>query len=208
MRHGKKITLIKISLSFAFLLLTSCTLFKPVAPVSITSYVLNSIPHRLPKYHSRSVSLYVQTPTSNAVYNSNRMMYREKAHQIAAFALNEWAKTPNQMLEPLIVESLQKTNYFQSLITAPHMGNYSYSLSTHINQLLQDYSKKYPILRLTVQAQIKTVRSQRVIASKVFKVTVPIKEHTPYGGVKAANRATAIILKQLVHFTIKTIGSQ
>ncbi|MGB0784414.1 MAG: ABC-type transport auxiliary lipoprotein family protein, partial [Marinomonas sp.] len=80
----------------------------------ISTYTLDKIPHNVARHHTNNISILVQTPTTKPIYDSTQMMYREKAYKISAYAVSEWAKTPAQMLQSLIVETLQKTSLFKA----------------------------------------------------------------------------------------------
>src|SRR5437868_5995250 len=117
---------------------SACSLLTPVNSEH-TKYILDAVPKNLPKYHSqRPVVLKVAMPTTQPVYNTTKMIYSIQTFQLQEYALNEWAKTPSEMLQPMIVDSLLSTRYFKAIITSPDMGNYDYLLNTQIYQVLQD----------------------------------------------------------------------
>lgn len=179
--------------------LTGC--FGPVAPVQITQYNLNALPDTLPPHHKKSATLLVLPPATKPVYNTTNMIYSDQPYQIESFVLNQWAKTPSDMLQSLIVETLTKANYFKAVVTPPYVGYYTYALNTHIFELQQDYTSASPVLHLSVQAQLIKASTQAVVASTVITINEPILEKTPYGGVIAANKATSEMLSELASFT-------
>lgn len=184
--------------------LASCSLLSPVDSEPTTKYVLDASPKNIAKYRSpRSVVLKVSTTTTQPIYNTTKMLYSIQAHQLQEYALNEWAKTPSEMLQPMIVDSLMYTRYFKAVITPPDAGSYDYLLNTQVYQLLQDYTYPRPQIRLSVHAQLIKASSGQVIATRVFNCNQPMYELSPYGGVLAANRATEDVLRQLVKFTME-----
>ncbi len=191
---------------FCVIVLAGCSILKPTKPIPSSNYQLNSIPKNVPKRSRHSVTLLVSTPTTKPVYNTTKMMYSKRRYQVSTFGLNKWVKTPSQMLQPLIVQTLQRTGYFHAIVAPPHIGHHDYTLSTQIFELLQDYTHRPPLLRLSVHAQISKTTTNKVIASDVFNVNQPIRQRTAYGGVVAANYATAIILTKLARFTLSAVG--
>ena len=74
-------------------------------------------------------------------------------YEIGYFRDNEWAETPAQMLDELLVRTVRELGYFKAVLTSPADTNASYRLQTTIVELLQDHTVKPPILRLALRVQ-------------------------------------------------------
>ncbi len=185
--------------------LISCTMFSPVPVDSQNKYVLNTLPHVQVKKSQRRMTLSVARPDSRAPYRTKQIAYSTQPYQIAYFAKNSWVSYPAEMLHALMIQSLQNTHYFHAVIGPSMSGEYDYSLNTQLESLLQDYTHRPGMLRLTVRAEIVRVSTNKIIATKQFVITEPIAQPSPYSGVTAANRATAEMLQQLTQFCLNTI---
>lgn len=200
-----KITILKnIVFSLNIILLTSCTLFSPIN-LEKKKYVINKAPIDLPKKQTQLITLLVLSPQTKAIYNTTEMAYTTQPYKIDYFSQNEWAETPAQMFQPLIVQTLQNTHYFNAVFTPPYSGHYTYILRTQILELLQDYISQPAMLRLTIRFQLSDGADNKVIGSKTFSVNEPIHKNIPYAGVIAANNAAAKILKSFTIFTLKQL---
>lgn len=195
MKYGK-------FLIFIFTILLSGCL-GPVQTEPSATYVLNTIPCHVPTKPARHITLLVLQPETRPVINTTQMAYTIKPFQVAYFGRNQWAETPSQMLEPLMVQSLQNTHYFHAVVTPPYTGRYDYMLSTQILQLQQDYVCCPNVVKFTLRAQLTRTVTNQVIATKQFTVVMPIRRRTPYSGVIAANEATAKILAELTEFCLQ-----
>lgn len=193
---------VKYSIILWSLLLSSCSLLSPVKTEPSATYLLNTVPHCLPKKQTRPLTLLVLPPDTRPVYNTTLMAYTIKPYQVSYFARNQWAETPSQMLLPLIVQTLQNTHYFHAVVTPPYSGRYNYLLTTQILTLQQNYICCPHVVEMSVRAQLLRGSTSQVVATKQFNVLVPIRQRTPYCGVYAANRATAIILTELAYFCL------
>jgi cholesterol transport system auxiliary component len=71
----------------------------------------------------------VLVPETEALYATTQMAYTIQAYQIAYFSENEWAETPSQMIQPLIVETLRHTHYFSEVMSVPDFGRHTFALS-------------------------------------------------------------------------------
>ncbi len=183
--------------------LTSCSMFSPVAADDTSTYMLTTIPSSIPKHPRRAGTLLVMTPDTQPAYNTNRMAYTTKKYQLSYFGRNQWAETPAQMLLPLIVQSLQNTEYYRAVAAAPYMGKAEYLLTTQIIKLQQNFLHKPPTIEFYLRAQLTHLTNNQVVATKQFAMVTPLHENTPYGGVLAANEATGKLLASLTNFCVE-----
>jgi cholesterol transport system auxiliary component len=198
-----KIELIKaILLASCVSIVSGCGLFSPVN-METTKYVLNKIPSDLPKANSRAASLSVLIPETNPIYDTTQMAYTNQPYQVAYFSQNEWGETPSQMIQPLIVQTIQNTNVFSAVLSQPQFGRHTYALRTEILELKQDFTSNPATLELAMRFQLSREAMNQIIATKEFSVREPMLEKTPYAGVIAANDATAKLLRELARFIVE-----
>jgi cholesterol transport system auxiliary component len=188
-------------------LLTACSVFSPVKTGPNQTYVLSQVPAPLVKKPSRPLILLVNYPQSSAVYNTTQMAYSTQTFNIAYFSKNQWADSPSQMLQPLIVQTLQNTHYFREIMSPGMLGQYNMILNTQLLQMQQVFYDHSSKVRIVLRAQLIDVNhNNRLIAAREFSVNEEAFP-TPYGGVVAANRGTAKILAQLAQFIVKVESS-
>jgi cholesterol transport system auxiliary component len=186
-------------------LLSGCTLFSPVK-IDTTKNVLNNIPLDLPSEKTHSTTLLVLVPETTPVYTTTRMAYTTQAYQVAYFSRNEWAETPSQMIQPLIVRTLRNTHYFSEVLSPPHFGRHTLALRTEILELKQDFTSEPAMLQLAMRFDLSREATNQVIATKELSVREPMMERNPYAGVVAANEAIAKVLRELARFIIEKAG--
>lgn len=186
------------------LLLNGC--LSPVKSGPDNTYLINTLPKISAKYREHSTVLMVTPMETVPAYNTTQMAYTSRPYQLAYFAENRWADTPTQMMTPLIVETLQNTNYFHAVITPPYVGRYDYTLTTQILTLKQDFTQQPAALKLTVRAQLNRVASGQLLASKQFNISIPLQQKSPYYGVVAANQATSQLLQEISTFVLAHVS--
>lgn len=187
-------------------LFAGCSLISPVKTDPDRTYLINVVPCTIKKVPRRHITILVIPPESNVLFNSNTIAYTVEPHQIAYFSKNTWAATPAQMLHPLIVQTLQNTNYFHAVLTTAAIGHVDYILNTQLIQLQQKFfCNNTSVVVIKLRAQIINATTNQVIAARQFCYAVGAPMPTPYGGVIAANKATAHILKQLANFVLNAI---
>jgi cholesterol transport system auxiliary component len=181
---------------------SGCTLFSPVN-IDTKTYVLNNIPLDLPSKATHSATLLVLVPETMPAYATTQMAYSTQAHQIAYFGKSEWAGTPSQMIQPLIVQALRNTHYFSEVLTPPYFGRHTFALRVEILTLKQDFTSEPPMLQLAVRIYLSRDATNQIVASKEFSVREPMSGKNPYAGVVAANEAMPQLLRELATFVVE-----
>lgn len=116
---------------------SSCSLLMPARTDKEGAYTINVVPHPVTKAPKRAISLVVPQLNSNPIFNTTQMAYEQHPHQIKFYAHNHWAATPAQMLQPLIIETLQDTHYFRNVSPSSTVGSYDYILNVQLMELKQ-----------------------------------------------------------------------
>lgn len=194
----------KISFLFTLILmmiLTSCSVFSPIKTASHTNYVLNALPAPTVKTPSRRISLLIAPIETNAMYNTTQMAYSTQPYQINYFVKNRWAVTPDQMLQALVVQTLQNTHYFQSVMYFPPIGYYDYVLHIQILELRQEFLPTSSKMHVVLRVELVNAVTKKILATQQFSRVEPAQP-TPAGGVIAANEAMRYILKKLAIFCL------
>ena len=190
--------------ALAATLVSGCSLFSPVKD-DMRVAVIDRLPPALPQRQPHPATLLVLPPAINPVYDSVRMAYRTRPHQIDYFSRHEWGASPAQMLLPLLAQTLESTHYFDAVLTPPYFGPYRYALRTEILELIQDFTVNPATLRLSLRVQLVERASNRVIASRAIALRQPLLQETPYAGVVAANDAAAQALQQIAGFVLENV---
>jgi cholesterol transport system auxiliary component len=186
-------------------LFAGCTLFAPIK-IDTTKNALNKVPLDLPSETTHSVTLLVLIPEATPVYASTRMVYTTDAYQVAYFRQNEWAETPAQMIQPLIVTAMSNTHYFSEVLSPPHFDRHTFVLRSEVLELKQDFTSEPAMLQLAIRFHLIREATNQVIATKELSVREPMRERNPHAGVVAANEAIAKVLRELASFIIEKAG--
>lgn len=194
--------MMRLVLSMVVFLLAGCSVFGPVKSGPSNQYMIDAVPS-VHETHRNQDTLLVTTPLALPAYNTQLMAYNTYPYQIAYFANNGWADTPPNMLQALMVESLQKTHHYRAVVAPPFQGHYDRVLHTALIQLQQDFTHHPSEVHLVFEAQLVDANTNQVIASKHFVIDEVARCNDPYSGVLAANRAAAKLMAQLALFCEK-----
>lgn len=193
-------------LNFGILLLilfclSGCSLFGPVKSPQENTYVINTLPPCYFHSYKSHLTLLVSQPQTPQAYNTNQIAYSLCPYALSYFSKNFWVDTPPQMLQPLIVQTLQDTCHYHAIVSPPFAGNYDLVLNTQLLNLYQDFKCKPSVVRLGIRVQLLDT-SGHVIATRQFCINTIAPCDNPYGGVIAANQAVACFLAQLAKFVL------
>jgi len=196
-------------LSRFILCILLCLLFAGCSPVQLpttNNYLITAVPdHVVTRAKSHRVIL-VATPDALTIFNTTQMAYSLYPYHLAYFSKNQWAATPTQMLQPLLVQTLRNTHAFKAVLTPPVLGNYDYLLNTQILDLRQTFTHHQARVRVSIEATLSGRMGTRIIASKRFTIVLPMRCVAPYYGVISTNQAVEIILKKIAAFCVQHRG--
>jgi cholesterol transport system auxiliary component len=145
-------------------------------------------------------TLIVNPPHAATGFDSQRIIYVRKAHQLEYFAHNEWVDTPARMIAPLIVAAVQNRGTFRAVVLTPSAAAGDLRLDTEIIRMQHDFGSQPSRVQFTLRAYLVDNATRRVLAWREFDETVAAASEDPYGGVVAANRALHAVLEQLAGF--------
>jgi cholesterol transport system auxiliary component len=180
---------------------SSCTLLTP-ANVETRTEILDKTPLDLPQAKTHPGTLLVLAPEGSAVFDTTRMAYETRPHEIAYFSKTEWGERPSQMIHPLLVQALQRTHRFSTVVTPPFTGHFTHVLRTEILAIEQDFTSEPAALQLRLRVELVAEAENKVLGTKEISEREPMREKTPHGGAIAANDAMAKALKELAEFVL------
>lgn len=181
---------------------SGCTLFSPVN-MDTKKNVLNTIPLDLRRETTHPATLLVLEPETAPAYATTQMAYSTQAYQIAYFTKNDWAETPAQMIQPLILQTLRNTHYFSEVVSPPDFGRHTFVLRSEILELKQDFTSEPAMLQLSMRISLSRDAANQVVAAQELSVSQPLSERNPYAGVVAANEALRKLLRGLAEFVVE-----
>lgn len=137
------------------------------------------------------VTLVVGRPSVLPGYDTPRMAYVTRPHQIDYFSRNQWVDSPAKMLHPILVEALSRR--FKNVVNAPSPGDMQ--LDTEIVLLRQEFSGNSSRIHFVLRALIH--RGGQAAETREFEIFEACPENNPYGGVVAANQAVSALMHEL-----------
>lgn len=181
--------------------LTSCSLLSSPSTDKITA-VLSKMSADTPTREPSRLTLLVYPAETKPPYDTTQMAYSVRPYEVAYFRDHQWGATPSQMLQPLLVRTLETTHHFRAILTPPYTGPYDYSLETEVVALVQDFTPERAVLQLVLRLRLADGATGELLANREISLREPMQQRTPYAGVVAANDATATALREIAQFVL------
>lgn len=173
-----------------------------LAPVDAPAAALiDRMPDDVPRAARARGVLLVPAPTCRPVYDTTRMAYSLRPHEIDSFERHEWAERPGQMLHPLLVRTLEATHCCTAVVMPPYTGAYDFVLRTAIDELVQDFAVHPPQFRLALRITLSD--PVRVLAVRNLAFAEPMRQENASAGIEAANEAVAKALRAIAQAVIE-----
>ncbi len=186
-----------------FFFLSACAL-GPVETSAPRTYFLNpEISWKNPYAYGERVGtsvLLITQPGSQAGFDTARMAYLLRPYEVNYYALNQWADTPARMLQRVMVENLDKTGLWSAVLQTPGAVAARYRLDCDNLVLQQQFFSRPSRVRLAIRAQIVDTKTQSVLATRYFELFEAAPSDDPYGGVLAANHASAKLITEVAQW--------
>jgi cholesterol transport system auxiliary component len=184
--------------------LVACSVLPEPKPVAMDKYLLEYTPAAVAPASADAPVLVIATPRAHGAYDTARIAYMQQQFGLRYYVHSRWADTPARMLAPLLAEAMNATGRFQAVYASPGRLSGELRLDTELLRFHQDFTVQPSQMHITLRARLVGLADQRVIASQLFDIRETATSEDTYGGVLAANRATAQLMEQLAQFCLES----
>ncbi len=189
--------------SFFFMVIaaTACTFPGQTKQEIVHTFFLNpegmAVPGRGGAGKGSTAVLLVNLPQTRAGFDTERIAYLRRSHEVSYYAASEWVDTPARMLAPLLVRAFERIGAWQTVVQMPSAVRGDYRIDSDNLTLGQEFFQHPSRVRLTLRAQLIDLRHSRPVGAKRFEILEEAPSEDAYGGVIAANRAVAKLLEEI-----------
>ena len=141
--------------------------------------------------------LLVNLPQAEPGFDTPRMVYVKRQYELEYYAVNQWADTPARLLSPLLAQALGQTGMWRAVIPMLSSVRGDYRLDSYGFAVQQEFLQQPSRVRVTVRAQLVDLKESRIVSTRTFEAVEAAPSEDAYGGVLAANRATATLLNYI-----------
>lgn len=212
-RTNLKAGTIAMSLAVFALGLSACSILKPPKRPEQQTFMLEAsslASNEAPAQDNSSMEpetrvLRVAAMASSAVYDTQRMAYMRSAGEIEYFASHRWADPPSEMLMPILISGLERTNRFPALVGPSSRAVGDLVLETELLAFRQEFTQSKPQFHASIRASVMDSRHGVILGSpRTFDVVEPMDEAKPTAGVRAAGRAAERMVDAIARYVVDT----
>jgi cholesterol transport system auxiliary component len=196
----------------AAIALQGCSALRPATTPTTAFYLLDSTPVQpalpppatVPGQRLAPV-LMVNPPVAAAGFDSPRIIYVHKAHQLEYFAHSEWVDPPARMLGPLVVTAMARTGAFGAVVLTPGAASGVWRLDTAIIRLQHEFMTQPSQVHFTLRATLVDDKTRKLLAWREFDGYAPASSEDAVGGVAAANHVVQTVLSDMANFCAEAV---
>ena len=150
--------------------LTACTPVKipNVNPYQLSAYSKKHWPNATMRH-----TILVVLPEAAGGYQTSSMLYVQKPFSLKAFTKHTWVDSPASMLHPLLIESLQRSSYFQAIASIAYSEPIEYRLDTQLLKLQQNFVKKPSVIEFSAKVLLTRMDKNQILVSRIFNLEMP-----------------------------------
>jgi cholesterol transport system auxiliary component len=172
---------------------------RPRSPAPVHTYLLGTQPEMWESQPAEASQpthgvLLLSPPQAEPGFETPRMVYVTRAHEVSYYATNQWVDVPARMIMPLLIQGLERSGVWQAVAPLPSAIRGDYRLDADGLVLQQEFLQQPSQVRLALRLQLIALQAGHVIGTRRFEVVEPAPSDDPYGGVVAAGRAVSKLL--------------
>ena len=152
--------------------------------------------------------LLVSLPQSEPGFETQRMVYVTRQFELEYYATNQWAESPARLFSPLLVQTAGRTGDWRTVVALPSSIRGDYRLDVAGVAVRQEFLQRPSRVRMTLRSQLVDLKESRVVSTKTFEAVAQAPSEDAYGGVLAANQATATLLAQVTSWLQSCVRHQ
>ena len=154
-------------------------------------------PSTTPSPARSSRVLLIASSTSQALFDSERMVFTKDGISRSYYQFANWSERPPQSLATLAETRLSRVGSFRAVTQSTSGVKADLLLTLRLNELTHDDSVSPGVMRLEVTADLVDWRTRELVARRVFVGAVAVASRDSIGGAQAANRAITTMLDDL-----------
>lgn len=152
-------------------------------------------------------TLLVSVPRARPGFDTPRMAYMHRPHELRYYASSQWAETPARMFAPLLLQTLERTGGWAAVVPMPTVVRGRFRLDTDNLSLRQEFFDRPSQVRLQGRVQLVDLQQQCVIATRGFEVVEATPTDDAYGGVLATNQAVGKLLELVARWALTSMSA-
>jgi cholesterol transport system auxiliary component len=143
--------------------------------------------------------LVVSEPSALSILDSDRIVVRSAGDQVAHLANAQWSDRLPRLLQSRLVEALENAGHARPVGTPDDRFSADYQLVTEL-RAFEISVVSVPVAQVEIAAKVVTDRGGKILASRVFRASVPARSSSGPDAVAALDEAFQQVATALVQW--------
>jgi cholesterol transport system auxiliary component len=161
-------------------------------------------PDALPRLGAIRGQLVISEPTAVSVLDSERIVVRPSAGQVATLGGAQWSDRLPKLLQARLIETFENSNRLRSVGRPTDGLSSDYQLLVDV-RTFQLTAVPAPAGEVEIAARIVSARSGRIVAGRVFRATTPAAGNDGAAAVAAIEASFQNVAVQLMQWVTRVI---
>jgi cholesterol transport system auxiliary component len=145
----------------------------------------------------KDLTLQILEPTTNKYLNSTSLYYSDDQYLLQTYKLSKWSDYPTKMLLEVILSKVDQLNMFKNITTNTIYAKPDYVLQSELFDFKQTVIDQESNVNFKIKFYLIDEQDYANAVSKTFTYKVNSESVNAYGAIKALNKATNLMLKDL-----------
>jgi ABC-type uncharacterized transport system auxiliary subunit len=198
MQRYKRVLILFISL--AFILIACLNLKQPSN--TIEYYTLEYDPPLMGNRRPLSCVIKLKLFSVSPIYNTNRMIYRDRSFNRKAYVYHRWRANPGDVVTYFLRRDMNRSGLFKATLSHDSSFPSSYMLEGMVDEFLEldgeDGWEAILSVSITFMAENEPDISNKILLQKAYRANIPCRQKNPRALAQAMSLAMADISESII----------
>ena len=190
------------------LILSACLDLKQPSN-KIDYYSLEYEPPRQSAPQSVAGAIKVEQFSVAPIYNTHKIIYRERSYQRAAYTYHKWRANPGETVTFFLARDMQQSQLFTAVLTRRSKFPYAYILEGSVDEFLESDSangcQAVLALSIVLMAEKEPDTNKKIRFQKTYQTSKPCEKANPGTLAKAMSQAMSEISEKIINDVYRNI---
>jgi ABC-type uncharacterized transport system auxiliary subunit len=204
-------SLTRILLIGLTLLLSACLDLKQPSN-KIDYYSLEYDPPRILGFQPVAEVIKVEQFSVAPIYNTHKIIYRDKSYQRAAYTYHKWRANPAESVTYFLARDMQQSRLFKAVLTRSSKFPYAYILEGSVDEFLESDTangcRAVLTLSIVLLAEHEPELDKKIRFQKTYQISKPCKQRTPMALAEAMSLAMSEASAKIINDVYENLAKR
>jgi cholesterol transport system auxiliary component len=184
------------------LLLSACLDLKQPSN-KIDYYSLEYDPPRMRDYQPVAEVIKVEQFSVTPIYNTRKIIYRDKSYQRAAYTYHKWRANPGESVTYFLARDMRQSQLFKAVLTRRSKFPYAYVLEGSVDEFLEsdtaDGCQAVLALSIVFMAEHEPDLDKKIRFQKTYQMSKPCEQKNPKALAEAMSFAMSEASEKIIN---------